>query len=103
MREPVEGTKVSSVARTLKRCVVSLTGTITASFIVSSLFLGSMTNYKLEPLSLIAIVTAILLLSLIFLGTNLPSSTTQTEKSISSQLQTKSDQRSIYTFSLTPL
>jgi hypothetical protein len=84
MREPIEGTTVSPVARALKRYVVNLTGIITASFIVSSLFLflGSMTNYKLEPLFLVAIATAILLLSLIFLGTNLPSSTTQTEKSI---------------------
>ena len=83
MREPVEGTTVSLIARALKRYVVNLTGIITASFIVSSLFLflGSMTNYKLEPLFLVAIAPAIVLLSLIFLGTNLPSSTTQTEKS----------------------
>jgi len=73
MREPIEGTTVSSVARALKRYVINLTGIIAASFIVSSffLFLGSMTNYKLEPLFLVAIATAILLLSLIFLGTNL--------------------------------
>jgi hypothetical protein len=83
MREPVERITVSSVARTLKRYVVNLTGIIAASFIVSSLFffLGSEVNYKLEPLFLVAIAIVIVLLSLIFLGTNLPSSTNQTEKS----------------------
>lgn len=83
MREPVEGTVASSVMRALKRCVINLTGIITASFIVSSLFLflGSTANYKLEPLFIVAIATAIILLSLIFLGTNPSSSTNQTEKS----------------------
>jgi hypothetical protein len=82
MREPIGDTTVSSAARALKRYVINLTGIITASFIVSSLFLflGSMTNYTLEPLVLVAIGIAVLLLSLVFLGTNLLSSTTQAEK-----------------------
>jgi hypothetical protein len=82
MREPIGDTTVSSAARALKRYVINLTGIITASFIVSSLFLflGSMTNYTLEPLVLVAIGIAVLLLSLVFLVTNLLSSTTQAEK-----------------------
>jgi hypothetical protein len=82
MREPIGDTTVSSAARALKRYVINLTGIVTASFIVSSLllFLGSMTNYTLEPLFLVAIGIAVLLLSLVFLGTNLLSSTTQPGK-----------------------
>jgi hypothetical protein len=50
---------------------------------VSSLFffLGSVANYKLKPLFLVAIAIAMVILSLIFLGTNMLSSTDHVEKS----------------------
>ena len=83
MRDPVGSTTISSMARALKEYAINLTGIITASFIVSSLFLflGSLTNYTLKPLFLVAIATAILLLSLFFIGTDLRSSSKGVEYS----------------------
>jgi len=83
MKEPIDSAMLSSAKRALKRYFMNLSGIIAVSFMASFffLFLGSLASFKLEPLFLVAIATAILLLSLIFLGTNLPSSTTQKGKS----------------------
>jgi hypothetical protein len=81
-KEPIELQAASSATRALRSHVISLTGLITASFALSSLFLilGNIASFKLEPLILVAIAIAILLLSLVFLGTSSPSTSKPKEK-----------------------
>ena len=81
-KEHVEPRALSSATRALRAHVMGLTGLTAASFAVSSLFLllGNAASVKLESLFLVAIAIAVLLLSLVFLGTNPPSISKSKEK-----------------------
>lgn len=70
-----------AMAKALKRYVASLTAIIVASFVISSLllFLGNAMEFRFEPLFLVAAATSILLVSLVFLGTDLRSPSARTE------------------------
>lgn len=79
---PIEPDAISSENRALRTHIVSLTRLATASFSISSVFLllGNAASFRLEPLLLVAAAIAILLLSLVFLGTNPSSESKPKEK-----------------------